>query len=108
MKFEDLEWHTHEIAEDVKVFPDMIEIMFDGIIPKQATYTSDCGIDFSVISGTLFYSNGIDTYEIWGLNDLLRSLSKYTNPQGNLSADEVVEYINTACKDYAKEFGNEK
>ncbi len=99
MKFEDLVWEKHPMVKDLdeeafSMFGDEYRNA------KRALYTAECGLKFSIVSGTLFYSNGIDTYEIWV--DKLEDIEEYDAPEGYLTEDEVVEYILVACAVYSK------
>ena len=109
MKFEDLKWEKHPMTKQIELLSkDQQEIFGDEYTnSKQVLYMSDCGVEFSILFGKPFYSNGVDTYEIWAINDLLRSLRDYSDPSGYLTADEIVDYIATACKEFKDNFGEE-
>jgi len=73
---------------------------------KQAIYKAPCGLEFSIVFGKLFFSNGIDTYEIWlhgsmAYHEVLDD-DMYDDPKGYLTMDEIEEYIETACKKWEK------
>ena len=107
MKFEDLKWKAHPMAEDMMTLPEENRKMFGAeyLTARQARYTAKCGVEFSILFGSLFYSNGINTYEIWVMNDLLQGVSGYENPAGYLTADEIVAYIEKGCEVFEENFG---
>lgn len=85
--FEDLEFKPHACAavtEDIKTkFPETYEQMKAS---NQARIIFENGRELSVIFGTLFYSNGINTYEAMELNH-------NSQPLGYLTKEEVSEYM---------------
>ncbi len=97
MKFKDIKFEQHQIAKDIGSLDDIYKNT------EQATYKS-CGIEFSILFGSLFYSNGIDTYEIWILDNTIKQKlgSDYEEPAGYLSKKEVKQYIKKACKKWNK------
>lgn len=84
--FNDLEFKPHEIFEEFKRLKvSLSPTIFEA---KHAVMNFDNGYGVSVVFGEIFYSNGIDTYELAVLkdgelcmdspitNDVLRYLSK--------------------------------
>ena len=103
MKFKEIKWKPHAVHEEMinaKDLPD--NILKDFIGSKQGLYTSENGIPFSILLGGMFYSNGKDTYEIWIIDEDIRTSlgTQYDDPAGYLTDDEVVEYINDAVAGY--------
>lgn len=88
--FDDLEFKPHKIFEEFKRLKDSLSpTIFEKTKgAKHAVMNFDNGYGVSVIFGEIFYSNGIDTYELTVLkdgelcmnspitNDVLRHLSK--------------------------------
>ncbi len=72
----DIPWRVHPIGSGM-----------------HAEFTLTNGIKISIVFGSLFYSNGIDTYEIWAMN---ADGKEYDDPTGYLTAMEVCEYIERA------------
>ena len=84
-EFKDLEFKDHSSIVNI---PDSV---LNGIMKKwkgskQALVTFDNGIEMSVIFGSMFYSNGVDTYEAW-------CFEVDNEPRGYLSSREVSEYM---------------
>lgn len=84
--FEDLKFNTHPIAESG------IEKYSKA---KLARETFENGYGVSVILGNIFYSNGIDSYELAVLfNDGITYNTEITGDvMGYLSKDEVTEIM---------------
>lgn len=85
MKFEDLEFKKHHLSRIL----DETDLLFfhDGGKPLlQAKMKFENGYGISVLLGDLFYSNGIDTYEVMLLGENGRFLGE---PLGYLSKDDV-------------------
>ena len=103
MKFNDITWKPHQVHEEMvnaKNIPDSIKKDFIGSM--QGRYESENHIPFSILKGSMFYSNGVDTYEIWIIDGGIRASlgSQFDDPAGYLSEDEIVEYINDAIAGY--------
>lgn len=83
--FKDLEFKSHHIVASImgSVFEPVMAEYKDA---KQARIIFDNGLKLSVLFGSTFYSNGINTYEAWcsHLDD---------EPLGYLSEDEVTGYM---------------
>lgn len=58
---------------------------------KQYAYPDFDQIKISVIIGNMFYSNGIDTYEMF-------DMEKQDNPQGHMTVEDINEYLKTRRK----------
>lgn len=107
MKFKDLEFEPHQMIAGMSK-GELADPIFDSLRDaKQAIYVSKCGLEFSILLGKLFYSNGKDTYEVWVDSEPMQYLIPYQEPSGYLSKKEVVAYIKTACKTYLEEVLNE-
>jgi hypothetical protein len=80
--FQDLEFKDHSLSS---IYPEA----------KQARIDFDNGYGVSVIFGSCFYSNGVDTYEVGVLKDgSLTYDTHITNDViGGLTADEVTEIM---------------
>ncbi len=108
MKFEDLEFEPHAMIVGMSKEALANPLFDDMRDSKQSLYKSECGLEFSILLGNLFYSNGTDTYEVWVIeNEPIQYLNAYQEPSGYLTKDEVVAYIETACKVYLEEVLNE-
>ena len=84
MKFEELEFKPHSLAVDLaELYADL----------KQAHYETPNGYVVSVIFGALFYSNGVNTYEVW-FKGKQPIGAMYDNPAGYLTEADVEKYIN--------------
>jgi len=90
--FEDLEFKPHAIAieaENTKNSdPELwnkLDILHDNLTATHAKMLFTNGNSISVIFGSIFYSNGIDTYE---------AMSNTENePRGYLTKEEVTEFM---------------
>ena len=94
----DLKFEPHHMAVEIEKLKDQPEFMKEWAGSKQAKFK--CGdLEFSILLGKMFYSNGVDTYEIWVLEDAHREIlgDEYDQPAGRLTMKEVKEYIVTAC-----------
>lgn len=58
---------------------------------KQYAYPDFDQIKISIIIGNMFYSNGIDTYEMF-------DMEKQDEPQGYMTVDDINEYLKTRQK----------
>ena len=93
--FEDLEFEDHAIAisakkieaEKTDLYEQLKHSLDEQKQAKQAVITFDNGIRLSVIIGSIFYSNGVDTYEAYQLG------LDGNEPRGYLTKDEVTEYM---------------
>jgi hypoxanthine-guanine phosphoribosyltransferase len=89
LTFDDLEFKKHPLAE---VYDEMVAI--GGFDPfgderkplQQAKMKFENGYGVSVLLGDLFYSNGVDTYEIMCFDDKNKFIG---DPLGHLTKDEV-------------------
>jgi len=94
----ELQFKPHHMATLPLEVKDQPDFMQDWTDSKQAHFK--CGdLEFSILFGKMFYSNGIDTYEVWVLDGAHREIlgDKYDQPAGYMPMDEVEEYIKTAC-----------
>ncbi len=103
MKFKDIKFEPHQISVNLQdpwlsdpKYQDTQQMMHEA---KQAIYKSDCGLEFSILFGSLFYSNGINTYEIWVANEDNRITlgERYDEPDGYCTKKEIKKYIKDAC-----------
>ena len=86
MKFKDLVFKQHmALGETEESAKEVIALVPDFKGSKQAIYTNGY-ITISVLIGKMFYSNGIDTYEVMSTKD--------EEPTGYLSKQEVEDHIN--------------
>ena len=86
--FKDLEFKDHPIAISAKkAQKNGIHMMKDMLESKQAVITFDNGVRLSVVISSIFYSNGVDTYEAYQLG------LDGNEPRGYLTKDEVTEYM---------------
>ncbi len=78
-EFKDLEFNTHAA----------------GFNAKRAIMSFDNGFGVSVVLGSMFYSNGIDTYEVAVLDDGSLTYGTYITDDviGYISQDEVTEVM---------------
>lgn len=84
-KFSDLEFKEHSVSKSAKeaIKKGVVsDLMFDMVNSKQAVITFDNGKKLSVLCGSSFYSDGLNTYECMELN-------KDSEPQGYLTVNEV-------------------
>lgn len=87
--FKDLEFKEHELVQYAKIALDINEnltSMKEYLNSKHAVIEFDNGRKLSVIFGSCFDSNGIDTYEAMELN-------VDSEPRGYLTEDEVTNYM---------------
>ena len=62
--------------------PDIYKKLYGDEIPYQWTYSDDKGnILISIILGSLFYSNGKETYEMYDM--------RFDSPEGYLTVEEI-------------------
>ena len=93
--FEDLEFKDHQVeisAKEIEAKAPETYKKIKGSLDeqkqaKQAVITFDNGVRLSVIIGSIFYSNGVDTYEAYQLG------LDGNEPRGYLTKDEVTEYM---------------
>ncbi len=90
MKFENLVFKKHAVLGETKEDArEIIEIVPDFEGSKQAIF-NDKKINVSIFIGKMFYSNGVDTYEVMSITD--------EEPTGYLSKQEVEDHINNLIK----------
>lgn len=97
MKFEDLEFKPHGLAKELDKIPDEIRTptMDSWANHKQAIF--ECGdLKVSIIFGEMFYSNGVDTYEIMAIAGVPSEVED-NQPLGYLTKTEVEATINDWC-----------
>ncbi len=85
--FKDLEFTEHRVVESAKEAIKRGIDMNEYLNAKQSFIEFDNGKKLSVIFGSVFYSNGIDTYECMELG------RDDNQPLGYLSEDEVTKYM---------------
>ncbi len=85
--FKDLEFKEHNLVQDAKEAIKKGIDMNEYLDCKSAKIEFDNGKILSVIFGSPFYSNGIDTYECMELG------RDDNQPIGYLAEDEVTEYM---------------
>ena len=73
------------------------------LVPQQAFYTAECGLQFHILEMMRFTSGG------WGIcitetdaNELENMGNIYKEPMDYLSEGDIEEYINNACEDYQR------
>ena len=96
--FNDLDFQPHPIAVQAEELRDELpeSLLMEYLGATQAVKFFDNGYGISVVCGSVFYSNGLDTYEVAAMrgDDI-----DYENPvvpdgvAGNLTADEVTEVM---------------
>ena len=94
MKFSDLKFEPHNVAKGM----DKTTPMFKQWENHTQAIWEQGDIRISVIFGEMFYSNGIDTYELMvmsGADDEPAS----DEPLGHLTEQEVEDEINRVCKE---------
>lgn len=91
--FKDLVFIPHPIAEEAKKLPLYLAKKYAE--SKQAKMEFKNGYGVSVLFGSMFYSNGIDTYEVGILKDgALCYNTPITNDViGYITADEVTDIM---------------
>lgn len=100
MKFEDIKFKEHpsfaNISNSVK------EMMGEYADAKQAIVDFENGYTASILFGDVFYSNGIDTYELAirtvdGLN-FTNGITINNQPLGYLTKDELMKNLSLISK----------
>ena len=88
-QFKDLLFKQHEMAKDAFLLSSPIREEY--MNAKHAIMQFENGYGVSVLKGTLFYSNGIDTYEVAVLdnNGICYNTSITNDVIGYVDADEV-------------------
>lgn len=84
-EFKDLEFKEHDMVKGAKEAVSKGIDMSEYTKAKHATIEFENGKRLSVLLGSVFYSNGVDTYEAMELGTL--------EPRGHLTKDEVTEYM---------------
>ncbi|WP_233522884.1 MULTISPECIES: hypothetical protein [unclassified Bacteroides] len=89
----DLVFNPHPIAKEAEKLPSDMRQMYAE--SKQAKMDFENGYGISVLFGSMFYSNGIDTYEVGILKDgVLCYNTPITNDViGYVTADEVTDIM---------------
>ena len=89
----DLVFNPHPIAKKAEKLPSDMRQMYAE--SKQAKMDFENGYGISVLFGSMFYSNGIDTYEVGILKDgVLCYNTPITNDViGYVTADEVTDIM---------------
>jgi hypothetical protein len=90
--FEDLVFVEHPISKDARIVLSEVEdLNIDSIEYFKEMLDSKCSlinisdkVKLSILIGSIFYSNGIDTYELYDFND---------EPCGYLSKKEVTKIM---------------
>ena len=88
-QFKDLVFKQHEMTKDAFLLPSPIRKEY--MNAKHAKMQFENGYGISVLKDTLFYSNGIDTYEVAVLdnNGICYNTSITNDVIGYVDADEV-------------------
>lgn len=87
-QFKDLVFKQHEMTKNAFLLPSSIREEY--MNAKHAKMQFENGYGISVLKGTLFYSNGIDTYEVAVLdNNGICYNTSITNDVGYVDANEV-------------------
>lgn len=91
--FEDLVFNPHAISKEARYLPS--PLCEEYTEAKHAVMQFDNGYGISVVKGTMFYSNGIDTYEVAVLKE---GAICYDTPItddviGRVDADEVSDIM---------------
>ena len=91
--FKDLEFKPHKLSVGAENLPETIQESY--LNAKQAVMEFENGYGVSVLLGSCFYSNGIDTYEVGILhNGSLCYSTPITNDViGRISEEEVSEIM---------------
>jgi len=84
--FKDLVFKEHSVAKGAKEACKRGIDMQEYTKAKQAIIKFDNAKSVSVLFGSVFYSNGIDTYEAW-CQEIDRE------PRGYLTKEQVTEYM---------------
>ena len=84
--FKDLVFKEHGAVEGAREAVKRGIDMSEYLDAKQAKIEFDNGVKLSVIFGSVFYSNGIDTYECM-------KLGADNDPGGHLTKEEVTRYM---------------
>ena len=105
MKFEDLNFVEHPMAISARKMTkkdrEMAGTMGDIKNAKQALWVVSDDLSVSVLFGALFYSNGIDTYEVWVTGTGAEKLSyRFNVPMGEATQAQVVDYIGQVTEEY--------
>lgn len=83
--FEDLVFKPHSVSKEACNLP--ASIRKERMEAKHAVMRFDNGYGISVVKGNMFYSNGIDTYEVGILKE---GVLCYDTP----ITDDVIAYVN--------------
>lgn len=83
--FEDLVFNPHSVSKEACNLP--VSIRKEWMEAKHAVMRFDNGYGISVVKGNMFYSNGIDTYEVGILKE---GVLCYDTP----ITDDVIGYVN--------------
>jgi hypothetical protein len=83
--FEDLVFKPHSVSKEACNLP--ASIRKEWVEAKHAVMRFDNGYGISVVKGNMFYSNGIDTYEVGILKE---GVLCYDTP----ITDDVIAYVN--------------
>ena len=83
--FEDLVFKPHSVSKEACNLP--ASIRKEWMEAKHAVMRFDNGYGISVVKGNMFYSNGIDTYEVGILKE---GVLCYETP----ITDDVIAYVN--------------
>lgn len=88
-QFKDLVFKQHEMTKNAFLLPSSIREEY--MNAKHAKMQFENGYGISVLKGTLFYSNGIDTYEVAVLdnNGICYNTSITNDVIGHVDANEV-------------------
>lgn len=96
LTFEDLVFKEHPLAKQIResdIIDDSITSQLSQVDElldaKQAIIAFPNGITLSVLFGSSFYSNGIDTYEAMEV----KSDKQDCEPEAYLTKEEVTEYM---------------
>ena len=92
-QFKDLVFKRHEMTKDAFLLPSSIREEY--MNARHAKMQFENGYGISVLKGTLFYSNGIDTYEVAVLdnNGICHNTSMTNDVIGYVDADEVSDIM---------------
>lgn len=88
-EFKDLVFKEHYMVASAKEAIEAGVNMEECLGAKHAKIEFKNGIKLSVVFGSVFYSNGVDTYECM----VVKGSVKENEPRGDLTEDEVTEYM---------------
>lgn len=91
--FDELTFNAHPIAQEAEKLPEYLKVRYSKA--KQAVMEFENGYGVSVVIGSMFYSDGVSTYELAVLKE---GIVCYHTPiaddvLGNLSSDEVTDIM---------------